>query len=129
MATSGLRHGYQPARRLVPRARPPIQQGPSLFDAAPTRPMTLDERFALFHRENPAVYAEFVRLARQALLAGRDRIGAKMIAERIRWDLFIAHGDDGPKVNNSFVSRYARLVMSQEPDLAGIFKTRELRSA
>lgn len=95
----------------------------SLFDP------TIDAQFAAFHRDNPAVYATLVRLAREARVAGKSKVGIKALWERMRWDLWLAtHGDDF-KLNNNLTSRYARLIAAQEPDLAGMFETRKLRAA
>lgn len=85
------------------------------------------EAFAKFHADNPAVYAELVRLTRQAKVAGRKRIGIGMLFEVVRWNRIVWSRDaDGFKLNNSHRSRYARLIMEQEPDLAGMFETRSL---
>lgn len=87
----------------------------------------LDVEFDTFHREHPHYYAALVRLAREAKDAGRTRIGAKALWERLRWELWLAHGTT-PKCNNNLVSRYARLIAANEPDLAPLFEFRELRS-
>ena len=50
--------------------------------------------FLARHDAAPAVFEAFARFARQALAAGRTRIGAKMIAERIRWESFVAGAGD-----------------------------------
>ena len=89
---------------------------------------SLDARFERFHEENPTVYATLARLAREAVRRGKKRIGAKALWERMRWEFFLATTDEEFKLNNSFTSRYARLLMEREPDLAGVFELRELRS-
>ena len=33
------------------------------------------------------------------------------------------------KVNNNFASRYARIIMDNEPDLHGLFELRKIRTA
>lgn len=89
----------------------------------------LDARFAAFHADHPEVYEHLVRLARQAVAAGHNRIGIATLYERLRWEYMV--GDltgDGYKLNNSWRSRYARLIAAQEADLADVFETRELRS-
>lgn len=96
--------------------------GPTLFT-------TIDARFAQFHRENPIVYKTLVRLAREARDAGKTRVGIKALAERARWDLWLATRGDDFKINNSLISRYVRLIVAQEPDLAGMFELRRLRAA
>lgn len=91
---------------------------------------TIDARFQVFHAEHPEVYREFVRLAREARASGLPRVGAKLIAEVIRWNRLTSGKDaEGFRINNVFVSRYARLIMEREPDLEGFFETRELQSA
>ena len=87
----------------------------------------LDDQFDAFVRDNPQVYEAMVRLARQAKDAGRTRIGAKALWERMRWDMWIATGQT-PRLNNNMVSRMARLIAEREPDLADLFEFRELRS-
>lgn len=92
-------------------------------------PTTLQGRFEQFHRDNPRVYQTLIRLTREAKALGHDRVGMKMLFEVTRWELSIkVKSDDEWKLNNSFTSRYARLVAAQEPDLRDMFDTRELRS-
>ena len=92
---------------------------------------TIDLKFRHFHAKHPDVYAAICHLARQAKRAGRDKIGVGMIFEVLRWQTFIAARDDEEpyRLNNSYRSRYARLVMDIEDDLDGIFDLRELRAA
>lgn len=89
----------------------------------------LERAFRAFHEESPHVYAKLVQLAREARAVGQQRVGIGMLWEVLRWQLFVATtSDDGFKLNNNHRSRYARLIMAQEPDLADVFETRELRS-
>jgi len=87
-----------------------------------------DERFAEFHRNNPQVFAELRRLAREARQTGR-RVGIRCLWEVMRWNLAVR--TDRPahdfKLNDHYHSRYARL-LNEEPDLRGMFELRELRS-
>lgn len=88
-------------------------------------------RFERFHADNPEVYDMLVRLARHARRRrpGR-RIGIRMLWERMRWQFNIE--TDRPsgdyKLNDHYTSRYARLMMQREHDLADAFELRELRS-
>lgn len=86
----------------------------------------LDKKFFEFHRNNPWVCEELVALARKAKAAGRTKIGIKMLWEVIRWNRFISTVGDDYKLNNNYHSRYARYVMSTNPDLIGIFNLRTL---
>lgn len=93
------------------------------------RRLSIEERFELFHRDNPKVYAMLVSLCREV----RDRkplakIGIAMLWERMRWFFaFEVAGEKEYKLNNDFRSRYARLLM-KEPGLKDLFETRALRA-
>lgn len=91
----------------------------------------LDRRFLEFHSHNPHVYEELVRLVREAKDHGHRRVGIKMVWEVVRWNLTIRTNvadEEDFKLNNNYHSRYARLIMVQEPDLHGVFELRQLKS-
>ncbi len=120
------------------RAARPRYDGLGLFDHAPARePMVpppihkesrLAAEFQKFHRENPHVYAALVRLARLALSRGRTHLGISMLWEVLRWEYLIdvSSADIEYKLNNNHRSRYARMIMASEQDLANVFDVREL---
>jgi hypothetical protein len=91
---------------------------------------SIDERFVEFHHNNPHIYVELVRMARFAKNAGRRKIGIRTIWEAMRWNLTIQtntlYGDF--KLNDHYTSRYVRIMMEDERDLAGFFETRVLRT-
>jgi len=91
----------------------------------------IQARFVRFHSAHPEVYAGLVELAREGVAAGRSKLGMKMLFEVLRWNRTLAglpaEGEEF-KLSNDFTSRYARLVMENEPDLDGLFDLRELRS-
>ncbi len=96
------------------------------YDRAPE---TLQERFEDYHRRNPQVYAELLRLAMEAKARGLERIGIATLYETVRWELAIRaaeKNDAGPRMNNDYRSRYARLIMDNEPDLREFFEVRRL---
>jgi hypothetical protein len=84
------------------------------------------ERFAAFHRANPHVYAELLRLARDRKGRGVRKLGIGALFEVIRWNETDTASRDF-KLNNDYRSRYARMI-DAEPDLAGIFDLRGLRA-
>jgi hypothetical protein len=89
------------------------------FDAS------IAQRFEEFHKENPAVYSTLVWLAKQwARRTGNRKLGIKTLYERARWELELDTTDQNPKLNNNFTAFYARLLMLNEPDLAGMFDLR-----
>lgn len=113
---------------------------PSLFDSfpvvawptehvGPPAGLTIEEAFAAFHAANPHVYAELVALAREARGRGVARLGIGMLFEVLRWRVALRTGGDEFKLNNNYRSYYARLVMLREPDLDGVFETRQLHAA
>jgi hypothetical protein len=94
------------------------------------REASIQARFEAFHDAHPEVYDELVALARDAVRAGRSRIGVGMLWEVLRWNRTLRGVEDpsGFKLNDHYRSRYARLIMEREHDLAGIFEVRELRA-
>ena len=117
---------------------------PTLFDGTPLeglrmerpkdrrheRNLTIAEQFAAFHRANPWVYEALVKLARDLVGRGRQRVGIGMLFEVLRWHYQRNTADPAAdfKLNNNYRSRYARLIMAAEPDLRRAFETRRLRA-
>lgn len=89
---------------------------------------TIDFQFKKFHERNPEVYREIVKLARTAKRRGIEKLGIGMIFEVLRWRKLLDTTADRFKLSNNFRSRYARLVMEQEPDLQHIFDIRHIDS-
>ena len=102
------------------------------LDLAPLAPVpswpSLEDRFRLFHAANPHVYTALVTLTRRLVERGRTRVGMKMLFEVLRYEYAMTTDDPTSdyKLNNSYTSRYARLIMDTEPDLAGVYDTRRL---
>lgn len=91
-------------------------------------PSAAAKRFGDFHEANPQVYRELEKLAWQAHERGRRKIGMQMLFEVLRWNRIMQTQGDDYKLNNNYAGRYARLIMEKNPELEGIFETRELRS-
>ena len=89
---------------------------------------TIEQAFLDFHRINPHVYTELVKLTRQLHDRGVTRVGIKMLFEVLRWQHLLATAGDDFKLNNNFTSYYARMIMINNPDLKGIFLTRRLHA-
>ncbi len=92
---------------------------------------SIDKRFDQFHAENPHVYQELVGLARKAKQRGYQRIGIELLFAQLRWSRMMRTRADeyGFKLNDHFTSRYARKIMDENADLAGIFNTRKLKAS
>lgn len=91
--------------------------------------LTIEEKFQLFHEENPQVYKQLVSMSYQLKNAGHNKCGMKMLFEILRWRSMLKTAGDEYKLPNSYTSRYSRLIMEQEPELEGFFETRSLHSA
>lgn len=96
----------------------------------PSKTRSIGESFEMFHELNPSVYRNLVLLCRQLAGRGRRKIGMKMVFEVLRWNYMLATDDPNSeyRLNNNYTSRYARLIGQQEPDLAGLFETRGLKT-
>lgn len=82
------------------------------------------ERFTQFHYHNPHVYRMLVKTCRYVRRTGIQRLGIADIFERLRWFYRFETVGEPFRLNNSFRSFYARLIMVSEPDLADFFETR-----
>lgn len=109
---------------------------PSLFDQAELLPAlatptaaadaTLDERFAAFHRANPWIADRLEQMTDELVAAGRARVGVGMLFEVLRWQSQRATTGDPFRLNNSYRSRYARLLIERRPSWAHLFELRRL---
>jgi hydrogenase maturation factor len=90
----------------------------------------IERAFIEFDTQNPEVYKQLVRLARQWRAAGKAKLGIKTLFEKLRWEWHVAGltESDGYKLNNNFTALYARKIMKNEPDLDGLFEIRSLAS-
>lgn len=103
------------------------------IEAAPFLPFEpMDEtqkRFLRFHNENPHVYEKLVALARQVHRAGHKNYSIWALFARLRWHYdFETECEKGFKLCNDYTSRYSRMLMEKEPELAGFFRIRPLKS-
>ena len=91
---------------------------------------TLEERFREFVAKNPGVYRHLVSMAHELRRKGHTKIGIGMLFEVLRWQSMLSTSDPSStfKLNNSYRSRFARLIMENEPELDGIFDTRVLKT-
>lgn len=95
----------------------------------PRQGSTIEADFWRFHTANPEVYAGLVNLTRVWLERRPGRkLGIGMLFEVLRWEVAMRTTGDDFKLNNNYRSYYARLIMSRNPDLAGVFDTRRLHA-
>lgn len=94
------------------------------LEAAGVDRRTID-KFLAWHTRNPHVWRFFETFALKAIAAGQ-KLGAKAIAERVRWEVAVERGEDF-KVNNNFPAYYARVFALKHPAHRDYFETRTLR--
>lgn len=82
------------------------------------------DKFWDFHEANPGVYAMFEKLAHTAIARGRTRLSARLIIERIRWEVYIeVVTEEEFKLPNAYTPFYARKFMLENPQYDGYFIT------
>lgn len=111
----------------------PVMQ--TLFDPdtmlAPDRELTLAEKFSIFHASNPQVFKELERMTAEMVARGRKRVGMKCLTEVLRFNYYMKTTDPNSvwKLNNSYTSLYARLMVEVHPDWSEVIEIREHREA
>ena len=88
----------------------------------------IQARFEQFHRENPDVFRQITRIAKEMKRRGMRCSSMDYVLHILRWNTFRRTGEDGFKFNDHLTSRYARLVEETVPELRGFFHQRRLRS-
>lgn len=88
--------------------------------------MSHEEAASKFAQDNPTVLVELVDLARQLKRRGHERYSIKGLFEVLRHRRALETQDRFSefKLNNNYTAYYARMIMSQYPDLRGFFATR-----
>jgi hypothetical protein len=87
----------------------------------------LQAEFDKFDHENPHVWQYFVRFAFQAIHRGRSRLSARLIIERIRWEIYMTtNTEEEFKINNNHTPYYARKWQQRFPDHTTFFEIRIL---
>lgn len=89
------------------------------------RPSLL-ERFKLYHRDNPQVFQELLRSARQVKEAGLERVGYGFLLERLRWWSEIEARDlySDYRFDQNYGPLFVRLIMMYDHALDGLFVTK-----
>lgn len=90
---------------------------------------SIQARFERFHADNPQVYAMLREYALKDVERGARTCSIDLYVNLIRWRTRMQTRGDDFKMNNSFRSRYARMLMDNEPTLRDKFEIRTLQSA
>ena len=85
------------------------------------------ENFSTYHTNNPEIYNLFVKFTMMATQHKRY-YSAKAIFHRIRWETMIT-GEGDYKIDDGWISHYARKFMDDFPQHSGFFQTRERRNS
>jgi len=75
-----------------------------------------------FHLKHPEVWELFVKFSFDKIESGHKYYGAKSVMERVRWET--PAGSEAPKINNNYVSFYARRFAEIYPEQSTFFRTR-----
>ena len=91
---------------------------------------TIQDRFEAYDAAHPEVYAHLLHLALDLRRRGWKHYGIRSLWERTRWHFQVERemGEDF-KMNDHFHSRYARMLMDRNPELADFFELRELKAS
>jgi hypothetical protein len=90
---------------------------------------TIQERFLDFHAKNGWVLTALERLTTDYLERGAKKVGIGMLTEVLRWQYSRSTRGEIFKLNNSYRSRYVRLMVERHPEWDDVFETRELTAA
>ena len=85
------------------------------------------ENFNEYHKSNPEIYNLFVKFTNMATQR-KKYYSAKAIFHRIRWESMIS-GEGDYKIDDGWISHYARKFMDDFPQHSGFFQTRERQNS
>jgi len=86
------------------------------------------ENFIDHHQANPQIYDMFVEFALQ-VAARRSYYSAKNIFHRIRWETMIEESDSQFKIDDGWISHYARKFVQDYPEHCNLFSFRTRKNS
>jgi len=89
--------------------------------------LTIEERFQLFHDQNPHVANILAQRAFSLKRQGVRHWGIAALFEVLRYEFALKTQGDAFKLNNDFRALYSRMLMDEYPELEGFFETRARR--
>lgn len=84
----------------------------------------IEQAYREFHKKNPRVYRELVKLARSLKARGWQHYGIGALFEVIRFHRALETTDPEFKLNNNHRALYARQIMDENADLRDFFEIR-----
>lgn len=91
--------------------------------------MTLTEQWERWDGLNPEFYELFKQFTFEAVAAGKTRLSAWLIVNRIRWETEIVTTGNEYKVSNNFIALYSRKFMQDYPEHEGLFVIKQMKNA
>lgn len=82
------------------------------------------ENFNLHDEKNPAIYELFVKFALE-VAKRRSYYSAKNIFHRMRWETMIEEKESEFKIDDGWISHYARKFVTEHPQYSELFEFRE----
>jgi len=90
---------------------------------------TIETAFEHFDAGNPEVFEQICRQALIAINKGKKRISIKAIVNWLRWNWFVDTKDStGYKINDAYISLYARKFVKKYPQHKDKIELRALRA-
>jgi hypothetical protein len=80
--------------------------------------------FNLHDEKNPAIYELFVKFALE-VAKRRSYYSAKNIFHRMRWETMIEEKESEFKIDDGWISHYARKFVNEHPQYSELFEFRE----
>lgn len=100
--------------------------------------ISIQASFQKFHTANPDVYLMIVKECDRALRSNKKKFSIKAIVNYIRWNIFIETKEDTLfsvrgeikkfRINDAYISRYARMLIIDYPHLEKFIEMRDLRA-
>ena len=85
----------------------------------------LEKKFWDFHGRHPEVYDGLCLFANEWKdRRPKDKLAIAMLYEKMRWDFAMGYKGKRLRMSNSYRSYYARLIMSEQVRLNGLFDIR-----
>ena len=86
------------------------------------------ENFETHHNENPEIYNMFCKFA-EKMAKVKKHYSAKAIFHRMRWETAINEKDSDFKIDDGWISHYARKFLQEYPQYDNFFKVRTLKES
>lgn len=77
--------------------------------------------FLDYHRSRPEIFTAFRKYTLEIIKGGAKKLGAKTIAEKLRWESIMRTDGTDYKISNTATSFYSRLFMEFHAEHQGFF--------